>query len=168
MIEIPVLTPVQETSVEPMGAPIFRDDDPAQLAAGEADKRHRESAFAAQPEWHGAALKPFSISRKACWLQHRVAMGAPDLRRCMADLDGFLADAGRILWLCSVEPGEFDALRADPPAMQAAIDAWMDDAIRPGEQADATLTAFKIYSAAIANRHIPAPAANPHPDDSGN
>jgi hypothetical protein len=164
---IPTLTTTPETAETPLPAPAaaYRDEAPADEIAAE---REREAAYSAQHEWAGKTLTPFSISRKACWLQHRLSMGAPDLRRCLADLDAFFADACRILWLCSVQPDEFAAVRSNPDRMQAVIDAWTDANIPEGQQAAATLTAFRIYSAAVANRHIPAPSKNRNPEDLGN
>lgn len=163
------MDPTPEIASEQVAPPIpFRDISPDAPDEEAIDEREREAAFAHQATWAGRPLQPFSISRSACWLQHRVALGAPDLATCLRDLDAFLADAGRILWLCSVSPAEFAALRGNPAAMQAAIDAWMDEHIQPGQQAEATLAAFRIYSSSIANRHIPAPSKNAHADDLGN
>jgi hypothetical protein len=162
----PTLTPTAETAEVPIAAPVaYRDEAPADELAAERD---REAAFAAQHTWRAKTLRPFSMSRKACWLQHRLSMGAPDLRRCLADLDAFFADACRILWLCSVHHEEFEAVRNHPASMQEAIDKWTDAQIEEGQQAEATLIAFQIYSAAVKNRHIPAPSKNKNPEDLGN
>jgi hypothetical protein len=168
--EMPRLEPgaVEEAELETVAAPVmgdevFRDEGAEELE----EERERERAFAMVHEWKGRPLRAFSISRKSCWLQQRLAMGAPDLRACLADLDGFLADAGRILWLCSVGPEEFAVARQDPVRMQTAVDGWMDEHIDPGEQAEATLVAFRVYSAAVANRHIPAPVRRRSGDEPG-
>jgi hypothetical protein len=157
-------TPEEAITTAPATA-IFRDAEPTETPA---DELEREAAFASLPEWQGKPLQPLSISRMSCWLQHRHAMGAPDLGGCLRDLDAFLADACRLLWLCSVSPAEFTAARQNPLRMQAAIDAWADAHIPPGEQAAAVLTAFKLYTTAIANRHVAAPTKNSNPEDLGN
>jgi hypothetical protein len=157
----------EQKSELPENITAFRDEAPATDQPDPAE-RDREAAFAAQHQWDGKTLHPLSISRMSCWLQHRFSMGAPELADCLRDLDAFLADACRLLWLCSVEPAVFTAARQNPARMQALIDEWSDAHIRPGQQAEAVLTAFRVYSAAIANRHIPAPSQNKNPEDSGN
>jgi hypothetical protein len=147
-------------------------EDPADPAA----ERTREAAFDATHTWAGKELLPFSSSRKSLFLQHRLAMGAPDLFRCMKDLDAFLADASRILFLCSYHPtapitpdgDTWSRLRSDPYALQAVIDDWADAHIPAGSEAAATMTGYQIYSSSLANRHEPAPAPRASSDELGN
>jgi len=131
--------------------------------------KERQQAFDAEFSWRGVKLLPFTSSREGLFSQHRVSMGAPDLQRCLSDLDGFFLDACRILWLCSHTPEDWAILRCSPVELQCAIDRWADEHITTQESSAATLTAFKIYAAARTNEHAPAPLpGKAHGDDLGN
>lgn len=140
------------------------------------DEREREQAFDASFRWGGRVLKPFSSSRKSLFLQQRVAMGAPDLGKCLADIDGFLADAARILFLCSHDPDEeienerdgWGVLRADSFRLQMVMDLWTDKHIPAGKEAEAVQLAYRIYASTLVNRAESAPSDNRHGDDLGN
>lgn len=196
----------ESTLAPPPAAPRIIDDsvpDPAAEAT-------REAAFDAAPSWHGRPLLPFSSSRKSLFLQHRLAMGAPELSKCMRDLDAFFADAVRLIFLCSYAPEAplpipeetlaalaadprhrhnpaaiqaateamyadwqargncWSRLRADPHALQTAIDAFADRAILPGEEHLATMLGYRIYADSLTNRHEPAPAPRASADELGN
>lgn len=134
------------------------EDSPAHEAA-------RQAAFDSVFEWHGQRLQPFSSSREALFAQHRLSMGAPDLQRCLDDLDAFFADAARILWLCSHTEADWGILRCSPPQLQAAIDRWTDEHIPGHESAAATMIGFRIYAASLKNQHTTvAPAGKGSPD----
>ena len=143
----------------------------------EADEREREAAFDAVFRWRGRELLPFSSSRKSLFLQLRLAMGAPDLTACLRDLDAFLGDAARILFLCSHAPEDrlaggqapgWGQLRANPAALQAEIDRWTDENIPGGSESEAVVTGYRIYAAAGRNRHEPAPGPRLSADELGN
>lgn len=153
-----------------------------------AEEREREAAFDAVFRWRGVPLLPFSSSRKSLWLQLRVAMGAPRLASCLADHHAFIADAARILFLCSHEPhtpprppakrGDPEArgqregwatLRDEPATLQSEIDRWQDTNITGmDEEIAAVDVAMNLYAAAYANRHEPAPTAPTGSDLVGN
>lgn len=117
----------------------------------------RQAAFDADFAYRGRPLEPFSISRQSLFLQHRLAMGAPDLHACVNDLDAFFADACRILWLCSHTPEDWGILRSSPAALQGAIDLWSDKNITSAEVPEVTMLGVRIYSASRKNEHEPAP-----------
>jgi hypothetical protein len=160
----------------PMAPSITHDDD-----TEEADRqeREREMAFDGVFRWRGVELHPFSSSRKSLFAQHRVAMGAPTIWSCLKDMEGFLADASRILFLCSYEPDQplskdpadprgWNSLRSEPLALQTKIDRWADANI-PGHEEDAAIRlAWAIYQASQTNRHEPAPAPRVGSDALGN
>ena len=147
------------------------------LARDPAAEAEREAAFDDAFEFQGRTLLPFSSSRKSLWLQHRVAMGAPNLDATLKDLDAFYADALRILFLCSFQPDQpvndrtpsWTRLRADAWALQAAIDAWGESLHLEGTEHEATVLAYRIYASSLVNRHTVAPAApGASSDDLGN
>jgi hypothetical protein len=133
------------------------------------DERERLAAFDGEFSWKGTRLIALPISRKATFLQHRVAMGAPPLERVLADVDAFLLDALRIIYLCAVDPAEWIIDRGNAQALQTRMDAWADKHVLPGEEVSATLLGFQLYSASHRNRHDTAPSTSaPHGDDLGN
>jgi hypothetical protein len=142
---------------------------PKREVPNDADEKARQAAFDAEYIWHGKALLPFSSSREALWLQLRAMAGAPSLGFALAEVDSFLADAQRILFLCSHEPEEIRMLRADPLSFQEAIDKWADENISRLEKTEATTLALRIYNQSYENQHEPAPPeTSGHSDDSGN
>lgn len=149
-------------STKAPAGPVQDLDDPE-------DERERIAAFEAEFSWKGTPLVALPISRKATFLQHRVALGAPSLEKVFADVDGFLLDALRIIYLCAVDPQEWRADRGNAQALQARMDDWADQHVQPGDEVAATLLGFQLYSASHRNRHDVAPAAStPHGDDLGN
>ena len=91
----------------------------------------REEAFQVPGvRWNDKKLLPFTMARKAFFLSWRTAMGAPSLALCFAgDADAFLADALRLIFLCSQSPEKLEDLRYDLRKMQAACDAWADECV---------------------------------------
>ena len=142
---------------------------PPREMQNDADEKARQAAFDAEYFWHGKALLPFSSSREALWLQLRAMAGAPSLAFALVEVDSFLADAQRILFLCSHEPEEIRMLRADPLSFQEAIDQWADTNITRLEKTEATKIALLIYNQSYENQHEPAPPETTgHSDDLGN
>jgi hypothetical protein len=128
----------------------------------------RQAAFDSEFDWHGKRLNPFSSSREALFAQLRLSMGAPELQRCLDDIDGFFADAARMLWICSHTSDDWGVLRCSPSDLQATIDKWCDENIAPYETSAATLIAYKIYAASRRNQHETAPSTRKEGADSGN
>lgn len=91
----------------------------------------REEAFQVPSvRWNDEPLLPFTMARKAFFLSWRTAMGSPSLALVFAgDADAFLADALRLIFLCSMKPEKLEGLRYDLRAMQAACDAWADEVV---------------------------------------
>ncbi len=141
---------------------------PDKIRENPADERRRQEAFDAEFGWRDEPLQGFSVSREALFGQLRLAMGAPQLRFCLADPDAFAADAQRILYLCATPPEVWNRLRGDMAVLQGAVDEWADANIAVSEKLAAETMAMKIWLAAQENRHEPAPAARPHGDDEGN
>lgn len=136
-------------TVTPPAEPVIHEDtQPAALpqAAGEipqpADDPDSPEVFT----WRGVRLHPFTTSRAGLFAQHRLAVGSPNLYLVIDDVDGFLADAVRILWLCSHTPKDWSSLRCDPSAFQSVIDQWAD-ADPDFDSVAAVLLALKIYAA---------------------
>jgi hypothetical protein len=98
--------------------------------------------------FRGIALKELTSSRQAIWTQHRLAVGAPPLELCVNDVNAFMADALRIVWLCSHDSAVWNGLRGNPAVLESAICEWADAV--PGESAaEITLLGFRIYAAAV-------------------
>lgn len=76
--------------------------------------------------FQGEELQPFERSRRAYFMQQRLAMGAPSLEACLMDMDAFVGDAWRILWLCSHDPADYYQLAGKPADVQLLIDRWAD------------------------------------------
>lgn len=149
----------RRTAEKPPAVPKRAQEDPADVKA-------RQEAFESEFFWNGELLEPYSISREALWLSQRLAVGAPPLSQCLADHDAFLGDALRILWLCSRKPGDWSRLRADPFAMQAAIDEWADENVR--DPLAASTQAMRMYAASIENQHEAAPRGRKGSEELGN
>lgn len=147
-----------ESDAPPELAPESTPDDlppaPAiQKDPGAADdsEAERVAAFDSLAEWNGQELDAWTFGRESLFYQHRAAVGAPDIETALSDLDAFLADAARILWLCAHEPGDFRHLRAQPVLMQEAIDEWAETHIPRGRRSAATTIALVIFNDAAAN-----------------
>ena len=133
------------------------------------DEKERQQAFDSAFAWHGRELLPFSSSRYGLFAQHRLAVGAPDLQKCLDDLDAFFPDACRLLWLCSHPPEAWSRLRCEPELLQQEIDRWSDENIACHESGAAVLLAFRVYAASRVNEHETAPSSGKgHGDDLGN
>ena len=95
--------------------------------------------------FRGVQLHPFNSSREALFSQFRLTVGAPPLQVCLDSVDGFLADAYRLLWFCSHTPADWADLRCKPVMLQAVIDQWADEP--GGDSVVATFLAYQIYAA---------------------
>jgi len=161
--EFPESSSAPELPEDPVSAPldsapvITRDDAPEEAS----DDSARSAAFSEEPEFQGRAIKPWSFNREALFYQQRAAVGAPPLDAVLIDQDAFLADAARILWLCSHEPSAFRSLRSDPASMQEVIDAWADENIPPAHRLEASLVAMRIFENAALNLAVPADSGTP-------
>jgi hypothetical protein len=130
------------------GLSVYRDDLPVETTATELSP----SQDLAMPlTWRGAKLHPFNSSRVSLFGQHRLAVGSPSLQLCLDDVDAFLADALRILWLCSHTPDDWAALRCSPSELQLVIDRWCDEAAF--DSVAAVVLGMQIY----AESRLPAP-----------
>ena len=125
---------------------------------GDDRAKDREAAFDAEFAWRGAPLHPFSIDRESLFSEVRLANGAPPIVKTSADFDGFLADALRILFICSHTKDDFRPLRRDPIAFQEAIDAWAVENVARGEQSAAITLGIEIYVSSFATEHEPVPS----------
>jgi len=96
--------------------------------------------------FRGMKLHPFNASRNALFSQHRLALGAPSLQLALNDVDGFAADAYRILWLCSHTPLDWSSLRCNPAKLQTVIDEWADKS-PVTDAVTATLLGYQVYAA---------------------
>ena len=172
----PQIPTTAETAESTLSKPPFKPRIIEDPSSNLAEEKSREAAFDSVHTWNGKSLLPFSSSRKSLFLQHRVSIGAPDLGAALKDLDGFLADAIRIIFLCSFAPTDplnsqghgWSRLRSDPFALQDVIDEWADTHIRPGTEHTVTLLGYQIYAASLVNQHEPAPAPHASSDDLGN
>ena len=119
------------------------------------DDESHQKAFDGTYRWQGEELLPWSFGRESLFYQLRNAVGAPDIDHALADRDAFLADAARVLWLCSHQHAEFRHLRGSPSLMQEAIEDWADVKIPRGKRAAATLLALQIFDDSAVNIAIP-------------
>lgn len=153
--QAPIL-PVDPSPSKIQPAPaIIIDEDPS------SDADDRELAYDAQPEWDGVVLRPWSFDREAVFYSQRRSMGAPPLDDVNDDISSFLADAARILWLCSHDRSEITALRSKPAVMQDVIDDWAELAIPRGSRMEATLTALRIFNHGNIKKPIPVEDGTP-------
>ena len=134
---------------------IIIDEDPS------AEAEERELAYDAQPEWDGVALLAWSFDRESVFYSQRRSMGAPPLDDVNDDISSFLADAARILWLCSHGRSEITALRSKPAVMQDVIDDWAEFAIPRGSRMEATRLALRIFNHGGINKPIPVEDGTP-------
>ncbi|MFT3991057.1 MAG: hypothetical protein QM680_06560 [Luteolibacter sp.] len=132
-------------------------EDPELNQRQEAEEKQREEAFYSEFMWKGKELQPFSSGRESLFHQIRLAAGAPDFASVLDDVDAFLADAIRILYLCSCEPQDWRHLRSTPLLWQEEIENWGDFFVPNNEKAQAVLLAMQILEKAYLNRHEPAP-----------
>ena len=136
-------------------------------AHGDPGTADRDAAFDAEHEWNGVALFPFSIDRESLFAQQRLAMGAPPIMTVVNDFDGFLADAMRILFVCSHKAEDFRPLRRDALVFQEAIEDWANRNIPRAKRGEAIVLAMNIYADSVATAHEPVPSGN-KTDDLGN
>lgn len=165
---IPTIHTDPEPAVRHIGTPPGSYQPHATTASDATDERERQRAFDSEFQWHGKKLLPWSSSRDSLFSQQRVAMGAPSLSACLEDTDAFVADAHRILWLCTHKPEDWSILRVSPAALQAAIDTWADEHIPIREAYLASTLALEIYFSSRRNQHETAPQREGHGDDLGN
>jgi hypothetical protein len=125
--------------------------------APEVDERPSSASTAGAPApvvgdgftFRGVPLEKLTPSRQALWTSHRLAVGAPPLELCVKDTNAFLADALRIIWICSHDSSVWSVLRGNPAAMEQAISSWADEV--PGENAaEVVLLGLRVYAAACA------------------
>ena len=142
-------------------APVVVED----AAVDREEEKVREAAYRSVPEWKGEALEPLSVSREAAWLELRCAMGAPRLALSIVDgsyADGggevmtgkgaWIADALRLLCICSMSGEEVTRARQDAVGFQMMVDAWGDANVKQVETVEAELVAYEVYNAARENR----------------
>lgn len=161
---VPEMRGVREEAdrqVLPEAGAVVMDD-----AAFEEEERAREEAFHGEPVWKGAVLQPFSIGRESFFYQQRAAVGAPPLEVLMVNENAFLADAIRILYLCSHEPKQYRHLRSRPAVLQERMEEWADAEIRtPEEQLEAVTVALRVFNGSHENEAESVPSGEPGADD---
>jgi len=147
--------------VLPEAEPVVMDD-----TAFEAEEKEREEAYYDEPEWNGVVLQPFSVSRESFFDQHRVAVGAPSISKILESSSyAFVADAIRILYLCSHHPKEWRSLRSQPELLQERMEEWADENIKPGQELDAVTVALKIFNGSQVNQAESIPSGEPGAED---
>ena len=87
------------------------------------------------------------------------------LSKTLEQLTTFLADAIKILWLCSHEPADWRGLRGDLPAFLEAVEAWGDRNVPRSKQVEAVNLALQIFNEAGINQAVAEPTDRA---DSGN
>lgn len=128
------------------------------------EEESHQAAFDASYQWRGKELHPWSIGRESLFYQFRNAVGASDMDAALVDIDAFLADALRILWLCSHLPSDFRRLRPHPTLMQEAVEEWAEKNVTKGQHSAATSLALQIFNDAGANIATPSDTS----EESGN
>jgi hypothetical protein len=156
----PILPPDVGSADLPAASLITKDTDDAPVQ----DDETHQKAFDGIHRWQGTELLAYSFGRESLFYQLRAAVGAPDIDTVLIDQDAFLADAARILWLCSHSPAAFRHLRGTPALMQEAVEAWADIHIPRGTRQLASLTAMQVFEEGAVNIAIP---SDP-PGESGN
>ena len=138
-------------------------------------QQERDTAFEAEhtwPIWNAAlktwvpvALHGYSSGREALFYKLRAADGALPLSKTLEQLTTFLADAIKILWLCSHEPADWRGLRGDLPAFLEAVESWGDCNVPRSKQVEAVNLALRIFNEAGVNQAVAEPTDRA---DSGN
>ena len=129
------------------GAPtIHSDPEPAFAAVPEQAVGDADQGFT----FRGIALHEFTVSRRALFAEHRLRMGAPSLARTVNDVDGFQADAWRILWLCSHDEETWQQLRCSALALQGVIDEWADS--QPCDPVEVVFLGMRLLAAGLPSR----------------
>lgn len=134
--------------------PIFTED-PALAQREREEEKAREEAFQAEPEWNGQPLE-WTISKESLFYSLRQSVGAPEITTVIADIDAFLADAIRIIYLSLHSPADWRAHRPNMITWQEHIDQWADKNIAQNQRVELIVTAWKLLDLAGANRHEPA------------
>lgn len=144
------MTPVPAAPSPPaspaLAARVFRDEAGGDPITGEQSPARPAAAKEEGFTFRGVRLHPFSFARSSLFAQHRLAMGAPSLRLVVEDVDAFLGDALRILWLCSHGPEDWAELRSSPPQLQVVMDNWADAG--PADPVAAVLLGLQLYAGA--------------------
>jgi hypothetical protein len=128
--------------------------------AGDDKSAERARAFDAEYEWNGKPLHPFSIERESLFCEQRLAAGAPPIVKTSGDFNGFLADALRILFICSHKRENFRVLRRSPIEFQEAVDDWAEKNVQRGQQSEAISLGIRIYTDTFVTEHEPVPSGN--------
>jgi hypothetical protein len=113
----------------------------------------REESFSAEFHWNDQLLQPLSLERYNVFVSQRLAMAAPTLGQALKDGAAFFPDALRLLWLCSQPSAVISRLRANPAAMQDAIEGWAAEHApvhRSGEILD---LGINLFNSAFESRH---------------
>lgn len=149
--------------------------DPVPEAVINAAQEEREAAFDAEHSWpvwdeHRNCFEPVTLhgytsGREALFYKLRAADGALPLSKTLEQLTTFLADAIKILWLCSHEPADWRGLRGDLPAFLEAVEAWGDRNVPRSKQVEAVNLALRIFNEAGVNQAVAEPTDRA---DSGN
>lgn len=166
-VEAPPMSEVgaEESSEQVIGeaGPVVMDD-----TAFEEEEAERKEAFDIEPKWNGKVLYPFSFSRESFFYQLRKAVGAPEMYDALEDSHAFLADATRILWLCSHIPEDWRQLRSKPAELMEHIEQWAEKHIKPNQHIEAVSVALKIFNAAHVNEPEPVPDEDVSDEELGN
>jgi hypothetical protein len=136
----------------PADPPATVFDDPGDIAP----ETTRRAAFHHRPEWKGRPLNGLSISMLCLFHELRESVGAPRLART---LEGgtFLADAMRILWICSADEDTLEAAAGNLPRAAAAVRQWTEANVTIRDQIAAVETALSIWNSAHENEAEPQP-----------
>ena len=133
-----------------------------------AAQTERENAFEAEYTWpvwkeekccfQPALLYGYSSGREALFYKLRAADGALPLSKTLEQLTTFLADAIKILWLCSHEPADWRMVRGDLPLFLETIEAWGDVNVPRSKHVAAVNLALQIFNEASINKAVPEPS----------
>jgi hypothetical protein len=144
--------PIAGPVIEARPPTVIEDDpDPDQQ---DPEEEARQEAFDDVPLWNNQPLKAWSFTRESVFHSLRRSMGAPPISEVNSDLNAWIADAARILWLCSHDELEISVLRPQPAVMQAAIDRWAEEALPPQKRQEAVDLTVSIFNRATLNRPI--------------
>ncbi len=145
---------------------VHRDEVPE--AVLNAAQTERENAFEAEHTWpvwneqkccfQPALLHGYSSGREALFYKLRAADGALPLSKTLEQLTTFLADAIKILWLCSHEPADWRMVRGDLPLFLETIEAWGDVNVPRSKHVAAVNLALQIFNEASINKAVPEPS----------
>jgi len=127
--------PVQEEPAPPLSQ--IMSQTPVSGVPKENGKRKTENdihqdAFDFDPHWQGKPLEAFTFARQS--LAAMLHSHCPGIGDSYAPTEAYMPPIWAVLYLCTHQPEDFRALRANPGLFWETIEAWAEDGGCPRDQ----------------------------------